>query len=767
MLGQPDAMFRIGAESLRSGAQPRPRAAAAQPRLAGAGLPPAAARGRQVLHDVDHAACPTAAARTRPSSTACTTGYVHSRLDCDYARGLFTVVPQIFRLPAAHVVHEECESDGAPACVYHVTWDRRSRWRRHGRRRDSCRSTPSSPPCARSSRRCSSPPPTWSAATTSATVLQRITERAAGAVLAQGHLLVVDGSDGGAAAGPVLRRGARPAAEPGPARCSPATTWARPPSSSTSPPTAAGTAGSPRCTRRASAARPTRHRLLHAYARHAAAALDGVLALEASRRERAPHGGAARPGPPAVRRRRTRGRSAGWSARPSSRSSAARRRASGCGTARAGCCRARPPAGCPRRTTSWSWRPRWTRRRPPSWRIMLTDHAPDGHRRARHEPGAARPARRAAARARAGRAAGRGRRAARRGDRQLAPRARRRPAAQPEVVLRLQGVGDQAATALHNTRLLTTVRHQALHDDLTGLPNRVLFADRLEQALAACGRGTAPCGRRAVLRPGPLQAGQRRARPRRRRRAAAAGRPPAGRRRRASGASLGRLSGDEFAVLLPDVADLPAATAVARRVTEAFEHAFHVEGQELPVTLSVGVALHAGESGRGDQLLRAADAAMYVAKQRGRNQVASGAGPAPPRPRQDGGGVTERELRHALEHDELRLVFQPVLDVVTRPHRRRRGARALAAPAARPARARQLPAAVGGERARHRAGPLGAAHRVRGARAGAAPGPARRRQPVRPHAAGGGASSAGSATPCATAACRRPSSPSRSSRAAG
>ena len=659
VLDQPDAMFRVGAESLRTGMNP-----GLVLLLRGLGSP------AQVYRQLPRAVAKFSTTSTMhvpdSGSTHATIdyrlhdGYAHSRLDCDYARGLLTVVPQIFRLPSARVVHEECEADGAQACVYHVTWDRRSRWRR---RHDPGRAAvdPELTALRGQLEALQLAASDLVSSDDVATVLQRITDRAADAVLAQGHLLVVESADGGPPL--VHSSGVAPDRLPELTRALLAGDGLGPSA------VVVDVASTRRRHGRLAAlygpgqrGPADEHRLLHAYARHAAAALDGVLALETSRRDE----------------RRT----AALLDLARRLSGAADERTVGrlvsdalvevVGCASAGIWLWDGAAGLLRGTATSGLAPAFDElvvsssldpSQTPELATMLTDHRPmviDEH--------ATSPALRALL-------------AALHLEHVLVvplvaggelhgvataswPRGHSPAETQPEVVLRLQGVGDQAATALHNTRLLTTVRHQALHDDLTGLPNRVLFADRLEQALTTCARGAT----RAV---GVLfcdldrfkqvndalghGAGDELLRQVARRLAEAVG----------GSASLGRLSGDEFAVLLPDVADLPAATEVARRVTEAFEHAFHVEGQELPVTLSVGVALHAGESGRGDQLLRTADAAMYVAKQRGRNQVAAGTEVAVPSPREDGGGVTERELRHALEHDELRLVFQPVLDVVS------------------------------------------------------------------------------------------------------
>jgi diguanylate cyclase (GGDEF)-like protein len=227
-----------------------------------------------------------------------------------------------------------------------------------------------------------------------------------------------------------------------------------------------------------------------------------------------------------------------------------------------------------------------------------------------------------------------------------------------EARVRMRGLADQAATALQKAGLVEAVRHQSLHDSLTSLPNRVLFADRLEEAL----RASARTGGAAVLfcdldrfKNVNDVLGH------------AAGdellRQVAARLRGAlrPGDTVGRLSGDEFAILLPGVTDESSADEIARRVVGCFDEPFRIEGRQLRVTTSVGVAVHVGPDGRGDWLLRAADGAMYDAKRRGRNQIAytaAGVGSS-----LTVGPSLEEELGEAVEGNQLRLVLQPVVDV--------------------------------------------------------------------------------------------------------
>jgi diguanylate cyclase (GGDEF)-like protein len=126
------------------------------------------------------------------------------------------------------------------------------------------------------------------------------------------------------------------------------------------------------------------------------------------------------------------------------------------------------------------------------------------------------------------------------------------------------------------------------------------------------------------------------------------------------GELLARLGGDEFAVLLEET-DVETAEDLARRAVEAMNVPFTVAGQLCHVTASVGVAVGAGGLVNPQVLLGSADLAMYEAKSRGKGRFVrfdvAMSEALSHRTR------TEGELRHAIEHDELVLHYQPIMDV--------------------------------------------------------------------------------------------------------
>jgi diguanylate cyclase (GGDEF)-like protein len=187
------------------------------------------------------------------------------------------------------------------------------------------------------------------------------------------------------------------------------------------------------------------------------------------------------------------------------------------------------------------------------------------------------------------------------------------------MLVRLSAVADQAATAIENAQLLERARHQATHDDLTGLPNRVLFEDAAARALAHSERNGEPVsllfvdldGFKAVNDDAGHDAGDALLAESARRLSSCL----------RTGDVVARLGGDEFTVLLPG-ADADEAVEVAQRVREVLAEPFAVAGRERCVSACVGVAIAPYDAHDYKELLRAADDAMYAAKRKGRDRWA-------------------------------------------------------------------------------------------------------------------------------------------------
>jgi diguanylate cyclase (GGDEF)-like protein/PAS domain S-box-containing protein len=203
------------------------------------------------------------------------------------------------------------------------------------------------------------------------------------------------------------------------------------------------------------------------------------------------------------------------------------------------------------------------------------------------------------------------------------------------------------------------IRHRALHDPLTGLPNRLLFLDRLGQATERQRR------RRDILTAVLVldldrfklvneslghRAGDELL-------AAAAPRLKQAVR---SADTVAHFSGDEFGILLEDITGEQDAIEMAERIAGVFARPFVLDGDEHFVTTSIGIALAEGGE-RGEDLLRDADAAMHRAKERGRARYElfdeALRGRALSRLR------VENDLRRALDRDELTLHYQPLVSL--------------------------------------------------------------------------------------------------------
>ena len=228
----------------------------------------------------------------------------------------------------------------------------------------------------------------------------------------------------------------------------------------------------------------------------------------------------------------------------------------------------------------------------------------------------------------------------------------------------VQAAANVLADAIERHASDQALRYRVLHDSLTGLPNRLSFVDALGDALGRATVSGSPVGilfldldhfklindslghhagdallravaprLRAHLRPGDIVA---------------------------------RFGGDEFGILIDRLADEGEAIAIADRVAGAFNQPFSIDGVDHFVSASIGVAVARASEQRAinaELLIRDADAAMYRAKESGRARCVLFDA------EMRAGAIrrleVERELRHALEREELALYYQPVVSLRT------------------------------------------------------------------------------------------------------
>jgi diguanylate cyclase (GGDEF)-like protein len=208
---------------------------------------------------------------------------------------------------------------------------------------------------------------------------------------------------------------------------------------------------------------------------------------------------------------------------------------------------------------------------------------------------------------------------------------------------------------------LGAVRQMATHDHLTGLPNRVLFNEELQRALARAERHTRPVtlffmdldrfknindslghqfGDRVLQEAAKRLAGCVR-----------------------EGDIIARLGGDEFVLLVEELGDQLALTEIAKKLLGAVADLGRIDGQELNISLSIGICSYPADGRDAKTLLAGADIAMYRAKERGRNGFCFYSAELQSHTLEK--LSLEADLRHGLERDEFRIHYQPKIDMAS------------------------------------------------------------------------------------------------------
>ncbi len=229
-----------------------------------------------------------------------------------------------------------------------------------------------------------------------------------------------------------------------------------------------------------------------------------------------------------------------------------------------------------------------------------------------------------------------------------------------EHLIYARQIANQAAIALSNARSIQRNRILAYHDSLTGLGNRLLFKERLDTAISHArrtGRLVAVClldldGFKRVNDTLGHDAGDRLLQE-----------MTARLSETTRSGSLARLGGDEFAIILADTAVIEDAARLAQRVLTEVERPCKIDAQEVIVTASIGIAIYPDDGRDVETIVKNADAAMYHAKDGGRNNYqffTADMNEAASRR-----FALEGSLRRALEREEFRVFYQPLVEAAS------------------------------------------------------------------------------------------------------
>jgi diguanylate cyclase (GGDEF)-like protein len=186
-----------------------------------------------------------------------------------------------------------------------------------------------------------------------------------------------------------------------------------------------------------------------------------------------------------------------------------------------------------------------------------------------------------------------------------------------ELELRLRGLAGQAAIAITNVRLVNKIRHQALHDHLTGLPNRLLIMDRAEQMLAGAHRHSTDIALMFIDLDGFKDVND------------TLGHQVGDEILKAVAArfrgvirktdTVGRLGGDEFVVLTECARHSAGPEKLAERLLRSLSRPFDLGGDGTgPITISASIGIAIGRRESAQELLRDSDTALYAAKAAGK-----------------------------------------------------------------------------------------------------------------------------------------------------